>query len=354
VAVLGLVLTACSDRSGTAPNQSTRFDAATLEANVAAMERISSTPVLVSFAALGSHLGSAGVAVPPATSEAGLAAAGRVARLVSRIAGLVGPGTNAQLVPIIRSSVLGKTFVYDSATKRYVVDPARTGAPANGVRFILYQIDPATKEPKPGVETGYADLIDEEASSTTSLGLRLRVVSQGTTYLEYAFEVSGQVVSPTLAVNGYLTDGTDRLNFQLTASGQLIGNGGAIRLDARLEVPSHQFSVTATVQGIGGGGNGDGQVDLTVRSGTDVIVVAGKVQGGQLDASFRVNGALLATATGDPKSPVIRGQDGRELTAEEVKALQQIVGLTEGIFKLFYGLLEPVAALLGLGLGVGG
>ncbi|MGH2652480.1 MAG: hypothetical protein ACRDHK_14855, partial [Actinomycetota bacterium] len=271
--------------------------------------------------------------------------AGRLLRVVSRIAALIGPPSGAQLVPIIRSEVLGSTFVYDPATKQYVIDPARTGAPANGVRFILYQLDEGTQAPKPEVEIGWVDLIDEKASSTSSLGLRLRVVSGGVTYLEYAFELSGQLVSPTLAVSGFMSDGTERLTFDLTVSGQAIGHGGDVRLDARLEMPSRGFKVTASVRGA----DGEGHVDLTVQGGEDVINMKARVQENRLDATFTVNGRLLATATGDPEHPVIRGEGGRDLTREELAALAQIVGLTEGLFELFGELLEPVGALLGLG-----
>ena len=89
-----------------------------------------------------------------------------------------------------------------------------------------------------------------------------------------------------------------------------------------------------------------------MQGGQDLIVVSYKVQNHTLDAAFSLNGKLLATATGDPKSPVIRGEGGRELTQEEMAALGAIAGLAEGVFKLFYELLEPAGALLGMGLGL--
>ena len=342
-----LGLAACSERSTIGPTPTDRFDVATFEANLATMERVASTPVLESFKALGQHAGSVSVGGSPAAAAGTepTAVAGRLLRLVSRIATLTGRSSGAQLVPIIRSEVLGSTFVYDPLSKQYVYDPARTGAPPNGVRFILYQLDEETQAPHAEVEIGWVDLIDEKVSSTSSLGLRLRVVSGGVTYLEYGFELSGQLVSPTLAVSGFMSDGTERLTFDLTVSGQVIGHGGAVRLDARLEMPSRGFKVLAAVRGAGG----EGQVDLTVQGGDDLINMKASVQESRLDATFTVNGRLLATAMGDPEHPVIRGEGGRDLTPEELAALAQIVGLAEGLFELFGELLEPVGALLGFG-----
>jgi hypothetical protein len=50
-------------------------------------------------------------------------------------------------------NVLGRTFVFDPGTGQYVPDDARTGAPADGVRFILYTVHGSTYS-----EDGYSDL----------------------------------------------------------------------------------------------------------------------------------------------------------------------------------------------------
>ena len=51
-----------------------------------------------------------------------------------------------------------------------------TGAPANGVRFVLYAVDPVMLRPvEPVVEVGYADIIDQSTASTTDI--RVKVVA---------------------------------------------------------------------------------------------------------------------------------------------------------------------------------
>ena len=62
--------------------------------------------------------------------------------------------------PIIPDAVTGTTFEWNADSAGYVAT-AREGAPANGIRFIVYAIDPLTGDPVlPLVETGYVDIMD--------------------------------------------------------------------------------------------------------------------------------------------------------------------------------------------------
>ena len=95
----------------------------------------------------------------------------------------------------------GVTFVYDVETDGYVGSEL-TGAPANGVRFILYAVNPVTGTPvEPLVEVGYADFtVTETASSGT---VHVIVVSGGVTYRDYAVTAAGGVSSLTVTIDGY-------------------------------------------------------------------------------------------------------------------------------------------------------
>ena len=95
---------------------------------------------------------------------------------------------------------------------------------------------------QPLVEIGHADLIDERASSPNSAGLRFLVVSGGVTVLEYSFEISGLVVAPALAVQGFMSDGTERVNFELALHGAGLGarRHGDARSEARIAVAELQ------------------------------------------------------------------------------------------------------------------
>jgi hypothetical protein len=336
---------ACSGDRVTEPGSSKAFNATGVSANVATIERVAAAPALESYRVLGRYIGVASQS--PADSGAPALVA-----VTRRIAELTGVGSGAQLVPVVRPGVLGRTYVFSAAAGTYVHDGARTGAPANGVRFVLYETNAETGAINPAKEIGHADLIDERAGSPTSAGLRFRVVSGGVTALEYAFEISGLVVAPVLAVNGFMSDGTERVNFQLTVGGPAWGHGGTVTLAAKLELPSQNFSVETTLEAPAGHEGGPSNVVMTIRGGSDVIVVTSKAAAGQVDVTVTVNGKVLATATGDAAHPVLKGEGGRELTAEELAALGQIVAFANGVFKLLGDLLTPAGALLGLAIGL--
>ncbi|MCL5460153.1 hypothetical protein M3M33_16060, partial [Loigolactobacillus coryniformis] len=77
--------------------------------------------------------------------------------------------------PTLSPRYLGQTLVYDMVTDQYVVDPKRTGAPRNGVRFIVYEVN-GEQRPNPAREIGYADLLDEGPASGEAQVLRLVLV----------------------------------------------------------------------------------------------------------------------------------------------------------------------------------
>lgn len=61
----------------------------------------------------------------------------------------------------------GSTYVYDESDLKWKVDPERTGAPAEGVRFVWYAMDLNANSPiRPLDERGYVDLVLEETSET--------------------------------------------------------------------------------------------------------------------------------------------------------------------------------------------
>lgn len=340
------LLTACSDATSPKPGQ---FNTSRVEAGVATVQRAAGSSVLGSLQAMARAAAAVG-----STAQAGSVTAwdGGLGDAIQRLANAT-TQTGAALIPVIRQSVLGQTFVYDAGTRTYVADPKRTGAPPNGVRFVLYET--ATNgDPNPGREIGYAELTDERRTSPSTAGVRLVVVTDGVTRLSYAFDLSGSLDAAQFHVQGFLSDGTDRVEFDITTSQQLFGRAGPATLDATLTVPQHDFVVTAKAQGTSGQPAGDGSVNVAVRSGSDAIDIIAKTMEGQLDATFTVNGQLLATASGDPKAPVIRGEGGRELTADETHALSALVGMAGNLLAFISALLQPAGVLLLVALGLGG
>src|SRR5918992_4459363 len=250
--LLALAASAFGRDRSTSPDTDARFDAQRLSADVAAVERAMRPPVLESFIAV-----SAGFDLTPLTTatvsasrelidQRGNLTLARSKQLAIATAErlLIGALPEAGLAsPPLRPGSLGTTYVYDPALGRYVPAPGRSGAPANGVRFILYAVNPVTHEPIVSVEVGHADLIDEGAARLTGLGLRLIVVSEGTTYLDYRVAIDGSANAGTLAVSGFLTDGETRLVFDIAASGTAGPTGATTTVAFELGVPARAFSV---------------------------------------------------------------------------------------------------------------
>jgi hypothetical protein len=256
-------------------------------------------------------------------------------------------GLSASSVPRLPAAVLGTTFVLDSVTLEYLPDSSRTGAPADGVRFILYAVNPLTGAPVPGAEIGHADLMDEGIGLPVGIALRLRVVSAGTTWLEYAVTaVSGDSAGGLQAAGFTHADGT-RVDFRVGHRGGQAGDTTAAELEFAIGIPTRGFAATATLRNVNVASAQAGEVALDiVQDGTGIELTA-RSANGQIEAEFRVHGALLATAHGDAADPIILGPDQRPLPPAERETLHRVLGLVDQVFRMFDGLMRPVAAMLG-------
>jgi hypothetical protein len=332
---LGL-FAACSE--GTAPPTASRFDGQRVESGAAAVERVATSSALSGLQLL-TRFGVDGAVSSVTSSQGAPGLEAAVQRIVTSAT-----STGTYLIPLMRPSVLGKTFVFDPVLKRYVPDPTRTGAPANGVRFILYA-ETASGDPIVGREIGYADLTDEKRSSPSVAGVKLVVVTDGITRLNYSVDVTSLALPTSFVVQGFIIDGDDRLDFSVAASSAILG-GDEYTVDATFTAPKQGFEVKAKVTAKRGQPEGDGTIDLTITSASDKVVVDAVTVNGKLDATFTVNGQLLARATGDPKHPDIRGEGGRALTPEELRAVAKIVEMSDAIFDLLHDLSEPAWKLL--------
>src|SRR5919112_5116274 len=154
VSLVSLVLAGCSGES--APDAP--FNAAGTSADLDAMNSSFASPAFASFSSFslmfdaamgGSPIISTSVAAlnvrgkdAPAIRAAAARSAARLAATLNRelSASSLRSGAAFAAVP---AEVAGKTFIYDPSTISYVASEL-TGAPANGVRFILYAVDPVT------------------------------------------------------------------------------------------------------------------------------------------------------------------------------------------------------------------
>lgn len=309
-----------------------------------AMAAAFDAPVVQSFGALGDDMDNA-FAVPVVRSSVRIVeGATRGPRLMTAgasiarsVRALAGPQGGVALA-VIPDSYLGDTFEYDAGTQRYVLSE-RTGAPANGVRFIVYAVNPITGDPvSPLQEIGYADIVDE--STETSDALRLILVSDGTTYLNYGVRASVGETQSRATIDGFVTNGATRVNFDLD---NLVSNadGGSVTLDYELDVPSRDISLDYRVTLAELGDNAT--VDLSLSGPNGSVGIAGSLVGGDGVLVARTNGsdfARMAYVDGDLAE--VTKPDGSALTTQEQGALVAIWLLVLRGFDIFEDLVDPV------------
>ena len=347
-----VLLTACGE-AGAPSATGAEFDAVGVSDNLEVVRQVLDGEVWRSLSALGPRFGAAGPAAALAgrlTAGIGGSGPGDAAGAGVRIAQAILSGGGAHLVaPQIPLEVRGTTFVLDSITLQYVPDPTRSGAPANGVRFVLYAADPATHQPLPGQEIGYADLTDEGNQSSPVIALRLQAVIVGTTRLDYRVEVVGADSSATLQAAGFTDDGATTVEFRVGVHGARAGDTTAAEVAFAIGIPSHGFLATATLQHLTLSGDSADAIAMTVRAGFNQVGMVAHATPTELTAVFQVNGIPFATVQGDPAHPSVQGADGRDLTMAEVEALLGIQRLAGRVLEMFDCLMQPVGGMLGLG-----
>lgn len=259
--------------------------------------------------------------------------------------------------PIIPDPVLGTTFEWDTAGNAYAAT-ARTGAPANGVRFILYAVNSITHQPiEPVTEVGFVDLMDESTPTALRLHIQVKGVGGTPTYLDYTAAIVANATSFTATVNGDLSNGLAgaalktldfNLSFQVTQtavteSASYDLNNPSVSVDVYLRLTASQSAITVTVD-LRFARPGE-LVRLlataTLAAVNNELVVSGTI-------TVTVNGGIYAraSATGGA-DPVWVRHDGTALSAEELSALERLFRAVERFFEFTGAVLDPVDELVG-------
>lgn len=362
VASVVIALAACGDDASTGPAS---FDPADLAQNIGSIERAISqpTPVVNAYLILANHFAPAlpaaaapKLAAEPARLPPSLRSRSRGPLALPEMRAAVSPMYHNSLAApgvVIPEEVRGTTFEWNSATGRY--EPGtRTGAPLNGVRFILYSVDPATRRPAvPLMETGHVDLID--VSTATTDALRVEVVAAGRTHLDYSISlaISSTTTSTSTAIlefEGSLL-AEDDVTIDVGVDATIVfdpstGFTESEAFESRVAVPSSQFSVvvaaslttTSTTQTL--------TLTIDIQSGNTTIRVVG---GGDFESAtfdVSVNGRPFATIVEDEFGNIeVFDVNGDPLDPTEADALlESIIFSASAAERLLPLFLEPVAA----------
>jgi hypothetical protein len=245
----------------------------------------------------------------------------------------------------------GVTFVWDEELIGYVPSEL-PGAPTSGVRFIIYAVNPITGIPEtPLNEIGHLDIID--SSTWPTIAITLDVVI-GNVSMIYA-NVTGNFgeTSAWLDFDGYLSDGTEQLTFELYAIeemdhyalefGLTYGNFEASWvLDYAQETTTQEVTFS------------DGTNTLVFSLGLEYQLVGEDWVYVILEGSgITFNGDEVAIIEGwigyDTMQITVTNAVGDPLTAAELAALEDAFEAIEGLGEFMEGMLQFAAELAYIG-----
>ena len=258
-------------------------------------------------------------------------------------------GITATLFP---PGTLGKTFVWDTTAKGYVAssDP---GAPANGVRFVIYAVGgPLLLQPSlPLTPLGYVDLTDRSAGSNAVVGIALVGTEGGAapvTYADYTLSGPAGSVAATVSLAGFLTDGLTRLDLTSALTSTL----GALTTHTTADVAAQDVHLVETAS-LAGATTAELTIDLSLTSGGETLRATGRFVGDTAVATaggefaITVNGRPFATVTLGLHGYSYTAAPGVTLAAADEQVIDRLIGTSFGLLGLVLVLTIP-----GLVLGV--
>jgi len=252
---------------------------------------------------------------------------------------------DAGTMTALPASSLGKTFEWDVVDDRYEMT-TRTGAPENGVLFVLYTINPTTLQPaEPLVEVGTVSITQGGTADSPSATLTVRNTA-GTSVFSYTATRGGTPSVPSFNVSGNAGVGPNAATFSLSVGVNVINR--TVTADWRTTIAARALTTRTT---------------LGINPQTGAISLRGIMQRGlrrvEISGSFNSEfGGQLTVKVGDrtfarivlngEDSVAITNAEGQPLTPEEEATLELIFEWFQSSLTWYTALLDPVYAALGV------
>lgn len=355
-AVMLVATAACGGSDATGPGTThPSLDAATIGTSANKLQAVTSQPVLAAMLAQGSAVGlptfARGVArlpgLMPRLAPGSMPSASRLvppariagAPLASRLSAHVPHATIGTPTALIPDTLLGRTLVPD-ASGAFVVDPTLTGAPSNGVRFMV-------RTPGTTQDIGYADLTESVSGAGSTLTLDIKTPA-GAVVMHNVEATTISASSETDALSGYATNGTDRMDYVVN----IVSTPTRTTSTTTIGAPSANVAVADTTV-IDGMTAADVHVSRITVGSTVVRITAPAVvdaqYGGYVESDtskVTVNGAPFATlATDQSGNASITAPDGSALSPSDMSAMAAIADILVSAGTL---ILAPVLVVLWL------
>lgn len=329
LALLGLgvavLLFGCRTPADSVGGSPAPFDAAPFASGIDALEQVLTGEAWSSFARLGREF-----ALPPTASATSSPS---------------GPGSAPVAVPVIPQPYRGATLVHDG--QGYVVDAQRAGAPADGLRFILYSIAEGTGQPLLAAEIGHTDLRDVGSDLAMGFAVAVEVVGPAGTVAEYmgSFgleEAAGRAAGDVVLFDhfgvelaGRITLGTGELEFEIVTGAR----DGLEITDADLRVNGEVLIVTGVIGA--NGSTGEVDVDLSLVADGDSLRLSGHADATGFEGSVRLNGDPVAVLTNDSETEV-EPAGSLGLGDRQIALLERLPRLVDLLFDLVDVTAEPI------------
>jgi hypothetical protein len=347
LATLALAGCAAGDADG-AP-----FDADGTTADLEAIAQAFRTPAVASFIAshglLERALGGSAVTSAPAVGAVRTQSQfGNGARRFARRAQAIAIRADVLRPPggaILPSHVHGATYLWEPRRARYVAGQ-ESGAPSHGARFVLYAIDPRTGRPaEPLRPVGHVDVTDSVTPSASAV--RVQVVSGPTTWLDYAVSAGRSTDGAVVTIRGFVTDGADRVAFDVRTALAAEAGDEAGRIDYRLAVPTRDLAIqwTVALDGLRAAG-APVSLDLALGSSDGSVLLGGTVTGDAGTLHALANNVPVSTVTISSSGVSLARPDGTELDSAEARALRRVLSSVEEASRFSDLLLAPVASVM--------
>ncbi len=246
-----------------------------------------------------------------------------------------------ELVPKIPTALLNTQWRLNESTLQYELDPdPDPDRPANGVRFLLYAVNPITGQPiVPLDEIGYLDIID--TSTLPTITIQMIAVIQAVTLIDLTVSASGDETSLTVTGDGFISDGTAQLLIDLDLDASFTSETD-VTLDASLVLSVADITITATLEADVTATTETLSIGLSIVSNDGSISFTLAVDGsGVISGDVKFGGTVVALISGNVDSEVITitNAEGGDLTQAEIDALEEM-------FNIFFEVLEGAAGIL--------
>jgi hypothetical protein len=198
--------------------------------------------------------------------------------------------------PIIPATFYGATFVFNESSDTYEEDATRSGAPLDGVRFVLYDVD-AGGQPIVAAERGYADVDDPGSALAEGFAIHIVATGDGPPFADYTASFGADALAKTrvtgsaafdhlgLEINGFLAS----LDLDIVT-----GEADGIEIT---EFQADLADLGAIIRGIVSGDTATASFDIaaSVTIGAHELRVGGLSTAGAYSGEVFANGTSFAT-----------------------------------------------------------